>query len=155
MNAVLPHRPLGEVHAPSLQDACSNVVRQLRNLGYPHADHTTCQRLLRAYFPYEPKLTEGSAEVAEGTAFLERFMHECMQRAAETAAASRTRRCYGQVVEQAVTSGELRGDWSGRAPRLTELMTQLDADGHNTTQLRIELESLVDEIGMKQFYREQ
>ena len=31
-------------------------------------------------------------------------------------------------------------------------MTQLDADGHNTTQLRLELEGLIDEIGMKQFY---
>jgi len=33
-------------------------------------------------------------------------------------------------------------------------MTQLEADGHNTTQLRLELESLVDHVGMTQFYRD-
>ena len=32
-------------------------------------------------------------------------------------------------------------------------MLQLDADGHNTAHLRIELEALVNELGMKQFYR--
>jgi hypothetical protein len=47
----------------------------------------------------------------------------------------------------------VRGDLSGLAPRLTELMMQLDADGHNTTQLRLELEKLIDEIGLRQFYR--
>jgi len=48
---------------------------------------------------------------------------------------------------------ESHGELSGIAPRLTELMTQLDADGHNTTQLRLELESLIDELGMNHFYR--
>ena len=46
----------------------------------------------------------------------------------------------------------VQGYFKSRVPRLNELMTQLDADGHNTTQLRLELEGLVDEIGMKQFY---
>ena len=80
-------------------------------------------------------------------------MSECRQREQETGIRARARRCYGQVVEQAMTEAEARGDLSGRAPRLTELMMQLDADGHNTTQLRLELEKLIDEIGLRQFYR--
>ena len=136
-----------------LRETCSNLVRHLKNLGYPHADYTTCERMLRAFFPHQPKLIEGSSDLEAGTAFLERFMGECRRREQETSSRARARRCYGQVVEQAITEGEVRGDLSGRARRLTELMMQLDADGHNTTQLRLELEKLIDEIGMKQFYR--
>ena len=80
-------------------------------------------------------------------------MGECRQREQETRNLVRARRCYGEAVEQAITEAEVRGDLSGLAPRLTELMMQLDADGHNTTQLRLELEKLIDEIGLRQFYR--
>jgi hypothetical protein len=139
----------------ALREACHNVVRHLRTLGYPHADHTTCERMLRAFFPYEPILSEGSPDVQAGADFLERFLHECLQRQRETSgtASPRPRRCYGQAVEAAVTAAESHGEQAPRAPRLTELMTQLDADGHNTTQLRIELEGLIDELGMCRFYR--
>jgi len=136
-----------------LREVCSNLVRHLKSLGYPHADYTTCERMLRAFFPYKPKLIEGSSDLEAGTAFLERFMGECRQREQETGNLARARRCYGEAVEQAITEAEVRGDLSGLAPRLTELMMQLDADGHNTTQLRLELEKLIDEIGMRQFYR--
>jgi len=136
-----------------LRELCSNLVRHLKSLGYPHADATTCERMIRAYFPYTPSLTDGSADLQEAAAFLERFMRECRQREQETTPTNRARRCYGHAVEQAVTEAESHGELSGIAPRLTELMTQLDADGHNTTQLRLELESLVDELGMNHFYR--
>ena len=136
-----------------LREACSKMVRHLRNLGYTHADYTTCERMLRAFFPYQPKLVEGSPDVEAGTAFLERFMGECRRREAETAKLAHARRCYGEAVEQAIIEAEVRGELSARAPRLTELMMQLDADGHNTTQLRLELEKLIDEIGLKEFNR--
>lgn len=53
------------------------------------------------------------------------------------------RRCYGAAVEAALADvlkdpGERRS-----APRLRELMSQLDADGHNTTALRRELAQLL------------
>lgn len=134
----------------ALREACSNLARHLRTLGYPHADHTTCEGMLRAFFPYPPELYEGSPDLKAGVAFLERFVHECAQRRQDTG--TRGRRCYGQAVEEAVTVAESRGEQAHRAPRLTELMTQLDADGHNTTQLRLELEHLIDELGMRQFY---
>lgn len=152
MGAALSSHVSIALAAPELQDPCSSLVRQLRTLGYPHADHTTCRRFLRAFFSYEPTLSEGSNDTVAAAAFLERLAVELMQREREVTERSRTRRCYGQAVEQAVTESQSRGEFTSRAPRLTELMTQLDADGHNTTQLRIELESLVDEIGMKQFY---
>ena len=136
----------------ALREACQKMVRHLRTLGYPHADNTTCERMLRAFFPYQPILTEGSPDVQAGAEFLERFVNECSQRQLETRS-PRARRCYGQAVEQAVTAAESHGEAPHRAPRLTELMTQLDADGHNTTQLRIELEGLLDELGMHHFYR--
>jgi hypothetical protein len=136
-----------------MHELCSNLVHQLRILGYPHADHTTCERMLRAYFPYEPVLVEGSADAVAAEAFLSRFVDQCRQRARE-ATAMRNRRCYGQAIEEAMTEVASRGEWAGHAPRLTELMTQLDADGHNTTQLRIELEALVDEVAMGRFYKE-
>jgi hypothetical protein len=132
---------------------CSHVVRQLRSLGYPHADRTTCERMLRAFFPHEPVLEEGSPDAAAAEAFLARFLSQCQQRARDSEG-QRSRRCYGQAVEQAVTAHAARGEWAGYAPRLNELMTQLEADGHNTTQLRLELESLVDHVGMTQFYRD-
>jgi hypothetical protein len=135
----------------ALREACQKMVRHLRTLGYPHADHTTCERMLRAFFPYKPILTEGSPDVQAGADFLERFVNECSQRQLETCS-PRARRCYGQAVEEAVTAAESHGEQPHRAPRLTELMTQLDADGHNTTQLRLELEGLLDELGMRQFY---
>src|SRR5262245_15271125 len=100
MNAASTH---GASRPASLREACGNLVRHLRNLGYPHADYTTCERMLRAFFPYQPSLVEGSPDLAAGTVFLERFMNECRQRAQETAISARTRRCYGQAVEQAVT----------------------------------------------------
>lgn len=151
MAPALPSTSL-ELAAPELQDACSNLVRQLRALGYPHADHTTCSRFLRAFFAYDPVLSEGSHDTVAAAAFLERLHVELTLREREVAGPLRTRRCYGQAVEQAVTRSQSHGEFTTRAPRLTELMTQLDADGHNTTQLRIELEGLIDEIGMKQFY---
>lgn len=151
MASVLPGTSL-ELAAPELQDACSNLVRQLRALGYPHADHTTCSRFLRAYFDYDPVLSEGSHDTVAAAGFLERLLQELVQREREVSTPARARRCYGQAVEQAVMRTQSHGEFTTRAPRLTELMTQLDADGHNTTQLRIELEGLIDEIGMKQFY---
>jgi hypothetical protein len=132
-----------------LTEVCSDLVRQLRHLGYPHADSSTCERMLRAFFPYEPTLVEGSPDTAAAAAFLARFLDQCKQRARETAA-PRPRRCYGQAVEEAMRHVAGSGE---RAPRLTELMTQLDADGHDTTRLRTELESLVDALGMTHFYR--
>ena len=141
-----------ELSAPELKDACSNLVRQLRALGYPHADNTTCARFLRAYFSHEPELTEGSVDTVAAAAFLERLLTEMSRREQEISGPLRMRRCYGHAVEQAVTESQTRGEFTSRAPRLNELMTQLDADGHNTTQLRLELEGLIDEIGMKQFY---
>ena len=48
--------------SPPLRELCSNLVRHLKNLGYPYADSTTCERMIRAYFPYTPTLTEGSAD---------------------------------------------------------------------------------------------
>ncbi len=141
-----------ELKVPELKDACSNLVRQLRALGYPHADHTTCGRFLRAFFTHEPELTEGSVDTVAAAAFLERLLAEMSRREEELTAPLRTRRCYGHAVEQAVTESQTRGEFTSRAPRLNELMTQLDADGHNTTQLRLELEGLIDEIGIKQFY---
>ena len=139
--------------APSLREACGQLVRQLRSLGYPHADSTTCQRMLTAYFPYEPNLMEGSpdAEAAEG--FLTRFLDQCRRREMEKKAPARPRRCYGEAVEQAITEIHVQGAPRSVAPRLTELMTQLDADGHDTTSLRIELEALIDTVSMKHFYR--
>lgn len=152
MGVALSGRHAMELGPPELKDACSNLVRQLRHLGYPHADHTTCARFLRAYFAYEPVLSEGSVDTVAAAAFLERLLAELPLRDHETTGAIRVRRCYGHAVEQAVTESRTRGEFTTRAPRLTELMTQLDADGHDTTQLRHELEGLVDEIGMKQFY---
>ena len=152
MAVAISHFPSVELRAPELQDACSNLVRQLRALGYPHADSTTCARFLRAYFSHEPELTEGSVDTVAAAAFLERLLVEMTQREQEIKGPLRVRRCYGHAVEQAVTESQTRGEFTSRAPRLNELMTQLDADGHNTTQLRLELEGLVDEIGMKQFY---
>lgn len=152
MGLAIPHAPALELRAPELQDACSNLVRQLRNLGYPHADHTTCSRFLRAYFTHEPELTEGSVDTVAAAAFLERLLGEMSRREQEVSGPMRMRRCYGHAVEQAVTEAQARGEFTNRAPRLNELMTQLDADGHNTTQLRLELEGVLDEIGMKQFY---
>ena len=136
-----------------MHELCSNLVNQLRILGYPHADHTTCERMLRAYFPYEPILVEGSPDAVEAEAFLARFLDQCRQRARE-AVGKRNRRCYGQAIEEAMTEVATRGEWAGHAPRLTELMTQLEADGHNTTQLRIELEALIDELAMTRFYKD-
>jgi hypothetical protein len=142
----------GHAPPPSLHEACSNLVHHLRKLGYPHADSTTCARMLRAYFPHEPSFADGSPDLAAGTAFLERFLAECRKRETETIQPQRARRCYGAAVEQAVSASDTRGDFGGHAPRLTELMTQLDADGHDTALLRLELSQLVDEIGMRQFY---
>ena len=99
-----------------LRETCSDMVRHLRNLGYWHADHTTCERMLHAFFPYQPKLIEGSPDLEAFTAFLERFMGECRQRERETSDLARARRCYGQAVEQAITEAEVRGDLSGGAP---------------------------------------
>lgn len=152
MGTALSPRPSIDLGAPELKDACSNLVRQLRSLGYPHADHTTCTRFLRAYFAYEPELVEGSHDTVEAAAFLERLLGEMARREQEVTGPMRLRRCYGHAVEQAVTESQTRGEFTTRAPRLVELMTQLDADGHNTTQLRLELEGVLDEIGMKQFY---
>ena len=149
----MPSATLTLTDSPALRDACSSLVRQLRSLGYPHADHSTCQRMLRAYFPYEPELVDGTEDAIAAEGFLTRFLDECKRRYAETGGLVRARRCYGQAVEQAMTEVEFTREVRGRAPRLTELMTQLDADGHDTTHLRRELEGLIDQLGMHQFYR--
>jgi hypothetical protein len=106
-----------------LREACADIVRHLRRLGYPYADVTTCERMLRAFFPYAPTFTEDSPDTLAGTAFLERFANECRMRELETAQ-TRPRRCYGQAVELAIAEAESRGDVVPRAPRLVELMTR-------------------------------
>ena len=61
---------------------------------------------------------------------------------------SSCRRCYGAAVEAALAP--IRYDPAARpsAPRLQELLSQLDADGHDTTALRQELEQLLDVVGL-------
>ena len=58
------------------------------------------------------------------------------------------RRCYGAAVEAALAP--IRSDRTARpsAPRLQELMSQLDADGHNTAALREELSQLLDAVAI-------
>ena len=58
------------------------------------------------------------------------------------------RRCYGAAVEAALAS--VRYDPGARpsAPRLQELLSQLDADGHDTTAFRQELEQILDVMGL-------
>lgn len=56
---------------------------------------------------------------------------------------SRHRRCYGAAVEAAVADVLINPSNPPTAPRLHELLSQLDADGHNIVALRIELDELV------------
>ncbi len=56
---------------------------------------------------------------------------------------SRMRRCYGAAVEAALVELFIDPSNPPSAPRLRELMSQLDADGHNTVALRQELEDLL------------
>jgi hypothetical protein len=56
---------------------------------------------------------------------------------------SRHRRCYGAAVEAALAETLLDPSGQRSAPRLRELMSQLDADGHNTVALRKELGDLL------------
>ena len=57
------------------------------------------------------------------------------------------RRCYGAAVEAALVHSSKPNGPPG-APRLQELLTQLDADGHDTVALREELGHLLDAVGM-------
>jgi len=61
---------------------------------------------------------------------------------------SSCRRCYGAAVEAALAP--IRHDPAAHpsAPRLQELLSQLDADGHDTTALRQELEELLEVLGL-------
>jgi hypothetical protein len=61
------------------------------------------------------------------------------------------RRCYGAAVEEALApSIEQHANATGpSAPRLRELLSQLDADGHETGALREELEWLLEALGME------
>lgn len=58
------------------------------------------------------------------------------------------RRCYGASVEAALAP--IRSDRTAppSAPRLQELMSQLDADGHNTAALREELSQLLNAVAI-------
>lgn len=56
---------------------------------------------------------------------------------------SRHRRCYGAAVEAAVVDILINPSIPPTAPRLRELLSQLDADGHDIIALRIELDELV------------
>lgn len=59
------------------------------------------------------------------------------------------RRCYGAAVEEALAPYiEQHANAIGpSAPRLRELLSQLDADGHETGALREELEWLLEALG--------
>lgn len=56
---------------------------------------------------------------------------------------SELRRCYGAAVEAALAEALFAQSNPLSAPRLRELMSQLDADGHNTVAMRTELDELV------------
>jgi len=58
------------------------------------------------------------------------------------------RRCYGAAVEAALAPIRYDPAASPSAPRLQELLSQLDADGHDTTALRQELGQLLDVVGL-------
>ena len=58
------------------------------------------------------------------------------------------RRCYGAAVEAALAQVTLYPAPPSTAPRLQELLSQLDADGHDTAALREELEQLLVAVGM-------
>ena len=58
------------------------------------------------------------------------------------------RRCYGAAVEAALAHVKLHRAVPPTAPRLQELLSQLDADGHETAALRDELGQLLDAAGM-------
>ena len=66
----------------------------------------------------------------------------------EAIPSNRRRRCYGAAVEAALAP--VRSDPAAcpSAPRLQELKSQLDADGHDTTAFRQELEQLLDVAGL-------
>ena len=66
--------------------------------------------------------------------------------------AKRRQQCYGSAVEVALAGLFLRDDPEipPRAPRLHELLSQLDADGHDTAALRQELRRLLDAVGVGQ-----
>ncbi len=61
------------------------------------------------------------------------------------------RRCYGAAVEEALAPFTEQDANANRpsAPRLRELLSQLDADGHETGALREELEWLLETLGME------
>ncbi len=63
------------------------------------------------------------------------------------------RRCYGAAVEAAIVGAVVSedADWKPRAPRLHELLSQLDADGHDTRQFRAELSQLLSAFALIQF----
>jgi hypothetical protein len=61
------------------------------------------------------------------------------------------RRCYGAAVEEALAPciEQYRNATRPNAPRLRELLSQLDADGHETGALREELGWLLEALGME------
>ena len=60
--------------------------------------------------------------------------------------AHQRRRCYGAAVEAALFDRPSHDGRAGTplAPRLLELLSQLDADGHDTKKLRTELRELLE-----------
>jgi len=64
--------------------------------------------------------------------------------------AKRRQQCYGSAVEVALAGVSLHGEPDAPlgAPRLQELLSQLDADGHDTAALRKELGHLLDAVGV-------
>ncbi len=62
------------------------------------------------------------------------------------------RRCYGAAVESALLGRPAREVRVGEphAPRLLELLSQLDADGHDTEKLRTELWGLLETVALRQ-----
>ena len=67
---------------------------------------------------------------------------------ADTLPSGRRRRCYGAAVEAALAHVTLHQASPPTARRLQELLSQLDADGHDTAALRDELGQLLDAAGM-------
>lgn len=66
----------------------------------------------------------------------------------DVALPSRQRRCYGAAVEAALAPVHSDLATQLRAPRLKELLSQLDADGHDTDALRRELALILLYVGL-------
>jgi len=66
---------------------------------------------------------------------------------------STRRRCYGAAVEAALDDVLFGQSNPSSAPRLRELLSQLDADGHDTAALRMELDALMASSGTHELNR--